>query len=1849
MKRKIGIVALALMLVAVFVGLVACDNPATDNTAYTITVKTADNGKVAANAKSATAGTEITVTVTANTGYKVSEVKMNGTALTVTDGKATFKMPAANVEITATFVLEEQPAPGQHKVTVSTVKGGEVSADKAVAVKDEIVTLTVKAAFGYTLTDVKLNGEVLVAKDGVYSFAMPDSDVTVTATFATSANVSTDAAPQNATARLTSRAMAGALATADVVLAYTDNGLSLTAYVTDSVVTSADGVGLYIGRNAYAGGSIGSDNIGVELLVSGSKVYKVTNGAYAADAETAIDGATIVAWVVDGEVVGYKATFEVPYTTLGTNKETAENNLTVLPVLSNNDRTMANVAAYGNGEIGNADTYYLLKDGKLSDNYYLYGAGMLGKGDTAIETGRGWDLTEDYAETDVNYANRKAVLNGNDGDNNIVMYRTKGTSLYAKATFKLTGMGNTSENYGKFGIMLFDGASQNGVFFYVDAVIGNDTTPKDIGMISGRSLGYNVGHGSWSASWINLAGTGEAFDLTTKTITLGLTAHDGMVFMWLGDKLVGQTAFNASENAVMGFKSFGYTMEVTNYSVTNDVTSDEFQSHVKEVNREDLDVLFLGDSYMDFWKNLGGEDGMGWRLQTAAIEKKANIGVGGTQINYWTDSVTLLGKLYNPEKFVFHIGVNDIDDGSTTAETAFDRFKKMMTAYHEAFPTAEIYWVSLIHNTMFAAKCAEYDKMNKLVEDYAKDLAWLIYVDVTSVGVNSDGTTRADMLYDGLHLNKEWGYPQWGKLIMKAIGYPQSAGNDTVGDYDSTHVSNGAWKYNEDGTVTNDGEGAQVLWLKGMQPSANFYLTANVTSPNKTLASDVWTKVGMFAANSTYKVFGYIDVADSIAAADRRFGQLVYSRTATNDFNITCDAGWQWNKQGSGSSTDILIESTTAKLGIAKVGNTMYLFVNDKLVSSLVLEGTETDTFIGGVMGFHRNMTVSNVAATTGTADEIGTMLGLKAADGVTLDGVADESIWTEEVLGNTQNFGARSDGGHFTLAAVKGSNGVYFYANVWHVSPLGTKLRNDGNDNDWYVHLNIEFRTGSNGNAQRAIWFDANKAYGLGGVVAGDIVTTKDGNLNKTSVEFFIPYVYFDGCTSETEELPVKVAGWVTDGGYNPVDNNTTISSHGIRYPHTVTVNEVTGATVEVDKTTARKGDIVNIAITTEEGFVIKSVLVNGEEITAVDGKYSFVMPDGDVTITVEFNGKLTVDLSEVAGKIETNTSPVEGDEIVFTVTRDWRIVKLYIDGVELAPVDGVYKYTVTANIKVTGEFYRIVDGNYIIDGSIDGEDYGTMQHFYVEDNRDVSFYAKTSESGVVMYVIAHTNTNVVTDEANWYLNHNIEFYFNGNFGDQRYLNNRNESRGVTEFKRTTVLLDSGKYAGKYEHRYEIFVAKESIGDAFNAETMQINYAYKAPNEVARYEGLGNNTWGGSDWWTPVVGACDPLKFYAYGVPQGRPANLNVTIDGLISLQPTAQNATIDADFTEYADKASVTLGNDKTKVIATGFSANDGYYLAFTILQQTRADATTNWWENDNLQMTLQGTNIGFSIYDEFICAWGGITNYAMKRTAIDEDGYKFKTEIELFIAESNPTIGYIRLGCNGNGFQGWQALAWNGADRIKLTTNGAEFTTQLFASDVEADGVTLDGKLDEEFWNGVTAWNTTGWEYSEPVKNIYAVIQARKGNAGVYLAVTLYHNKAYTEAVIDDGSNWYQSLSIEWRFVTIGNTNWDSNVQRAVCPKYGNKNAEFGWTSVENSEAINGKSYAYKTVMETFVSWELVAAERYSSDKDYEHVGFFIHGDIPMWIGLVAETGFTYLPDFNAVPTAPTTLTDAGFVRK
>ena len=1010
-----------------------------------------------------------------------------------------------------------------------------------------------------------------------------------------------------------------------------------------------------------------------------------------------------------------------------------------------------------------------------------------------------------------------------------------------------------------------------------------------------------------------------------------------------------------------------------------------------------------------------------------------------------------------------------------------------------------------------------------------------------------------------------------------------------------------------------------------MQPSANFYLTANVTSPNKTLASDVWTKVGMFAANSTYKVFGYIDVADSIPAADRRFGQIVYSRTATNDFNITCDAGWQWNKQGAGSSTDILIESTTAKLGIAKVGNTMYLFVNDKLVSSLVLEGTENDTFIGGVMGFHRNMTVSNVAATTGTADEIGTLLGLKAADGVTLDGVANESIWTEEVLGNTQNFGARSDGGHFTLAAVKGSNGVYFYANIWHVSPLGTKLRNDGNDNDWYVHLNIEFRTGSNGNAQRAIWFDANKAYGLGGVVAGDIVTTKDGSLNKTSVEFFIPYVYFDGYTSESEEISVKMHGWVSDGGWNDVIKTATVSAHGMRYPHTVTVNEVTGATVEVDKTTARKGDIVNIAITTEEGIIINKVLVNDKAIEAVDGKYSFVMPDGNVTITVELKGRFKVDVSAVSDKLTAdNYSPLEGDTVTFASVAPWNIVNLYVGGKKVEATDGVYKVVVNSDIIVTADFGMVygnkTDGAIKTDGVLE-ESYGEEFFTRVSGDRSMSVRSVITDDGIWVYTVARTATNPQNDK-NFWNNVNFEFYVAG----MRFaVNNSNQIVAPATDGANPVdgyYYEIATVSGKYQHTIELFIAKETLGTAWNAERMQLNYAWCIANEKAHVIDCSNARYDSHFWWAQAAigGAADAN--WELGGSYSRPANLFATKNGLVTtVNRTPADETIDGVASEKYGTSYVETGSwDKAHVKVQGYVGTDGLYFLFTINHKNKSSFADGWADNDNIEFVLEDTWAPFTFVDGMFRGSALISKSYYSCTG--EQG-NYTTIAEFFIPITNPAETYgVRFGIAGAGFGGWQEGFWgNRYVRVSANGAGAENVAQI------ADNVNIDGVLSDEFWTGTTKWENTNT--STRKNGVTAYTQAKLSDAGVYIGVTMYHNVSYTTVIQGKGNEWWNYVNIEFRF----GTDWENGTRRACCIwNNGVAGCDFAYTSATSD--VEG--YTYKTVFEIFVA--------------KANLGDYVNAEeIPLMVSAVADGGWGWILDPWVNATQPNTVTRTDFVRK
>ena len=174
---------------------------------HAITIGELQNGKVTAAvngeaAETAEENADVTLTATPNEGYRLKaetlavsyqipgenagETKTEQAVLTPVEGKEgvyTFKMPAADVTVTAEF---EQT----YKVKVdATLENGDVKADKDRAAADETVQLTVTPDEGYELESIGVtytdgNGQtqnVTVNKDN--TFEIPAGDVNVTASF----------------------------------------------------------------------------------------------------------------------------------------------------------------------------------------------------------------------------------------------------------------------------------------------------------------------------------------------------------------------------------------------------------------------------------------------------------------------------------------------------------------------------------------------------------------------------------------------------------------------------------------------------------------------------------------------------------------------------------------------------------------------------------------------------------------------------------------------------------------------------------------------------------------------------------------------------------------------------------------------------------------------------------------------------------------------------------------------------------------------------------------------------------------------------------------------------------------------------------------------------------------------------------------------------------------------------------------------------------------------------------------------------------------------------------------------------------------------------------------------------------------------------------------------------------------------------------------------------------------------------------------------------------------------------------------------------------------------------------
>ena len=167
--------------------VVATDNAGNETTAtvrtyrrYHVKVISPDGGTASASSTSATAGTEITLTATPNTGYHFKKWQVESPAgLVITNNK--FTMPDSNVAIKAIFEEDSPFGPTKYTVTVTTEGGGTASASPAKAAAGTEITLTATPNKGYRFKEWQvIRGGVTIKDD---KFIMPEENVDVKAIF----------------------------------------------------------------------------------------------------------------------------------------------------------------------------------------------------------------------------------------------------------------------------------------------------------------------------------------------------------------------------------------------------------------------------------------------------------------------------------------------------------------------------------------------------------------------------------------------------------------------------------------------------------------------------------------------------------------------------------------------------------------------------------------------------------------------------------------------------------------------------------------------------------------------------------------------------------------------------------------------------------------------------------------------------------------------------------------------------------------------------------------------------------------------------------------------------------------------------------------------------------------------------------------------------------------------------------------------------------------------------------------------------------------------------------------------------------------------------------------------------------------------------------------------------------------------------------------------------------------------------------------------------------------------------------------------------------------------------------
>lgn len=174
------------------------------------------------------------------------------------------------------------------------------------------------------------------------------------------------------------------------------------------------------------------------------------------------------------------------------------------------------------------------------------------------------------------------------------------------------------------------------------------------------------------------------------------------------------------------------------------------------------DILLIGSSFMEYWDTSEADLGP---LHTV------NVGVGGTKVHHWKESIAELVEPFHPKAIVVYVGSNDIDGSkkSKSGEAVAAELESFFDRIQESLPGTPVYYISIAPTPKRWNVWNEADTCNQRIKQLAEERSELKFIDCTSVLLNEKGEPKEEIFRsDELHFN-EAGYELWTSVIRPVL------------------------------------------------------------------------------------------------------------------------------------------------------------------------------------------------------------------------------------------------------------------------------------------------------------------------------------------------------------------------------------------------------------------------------------------------------------------------------------------------------------------------------------------------------------------------------------------------------------------------------------------------------------------------------------------------------------------------------------------------------------------------------------------------------------------------------------------------------------------------------------------------------------------------------------------------------------------------------------------------------------------------------------------------------------------------------------------------------------------------